>query len=103
MNDHAGWDQNGFCILCLSDDARAECSYKPMQEFINCIRHIEISHGENKLFFDDEENVFEVHHEVYFNPHSNPKSLIDIKKFSTASQAIIYFTNIVKKLNSNES
>lgn len=97
MNNHAGWDKNGFCVLCLSDDVKSECSYKSMQEFINYIKYIEMSFGENKLFFNDEENMFEVHHEVYFNPHADPKSLIDIKKFFTYSEAVMFLINIIKE------
>lgn len=62
-------------------------------------------HYKNILFIRPVDNKWEVEYEIYFNPHANPKQLMDKKTFSNFDEALDWSKNYLQDnyINDGES
>jgi hypothetical protein len=68
-----------------------------ISEVISIEPEIKISFG-NLLTINKEDDGWIVEYESYFNPHANPKSLFDKKRFTDPLAAVIFFFEKVHEM-----
>ncbi len=68
-----------------------------ISEVISIEPEIKISFA-NLVTISKEDDDWIVEYESYFNPHSNPKSLFDKKRFTDPSAAAIFFFEKVDEM-----